>query len=170
VIDILVKIGLVLFYIVLVASLLLNVVGLPGNWFVVVFALIATLIPPLDVSWTGFFIILGLAILGEIIEAVTGMIVVAGRGGTRWGVLGSFVGGLAGVVLGAGIYPPIGSVVLGFLGAFAGAVGGEYVNTREGGEALRIGGWAFVGRALSTMGKVMAGAGMIYVLITQTWR
>ena len=168
--DVLAQIGLILFYIVLFGSLLLTFIGLPGNWLLVVMALIVTLIGKLgSFGWNHFFIVLGLAVVGEIVESALGLVVVARKGGTRWGVLGSLAGGFGGVVLGAAIIPPIGSLVLGFVGAFAGAVAGEYFRSQQTEEALRIGFWSFVGRAMAIMGKALAGLGIVWIMITRTW-
>lgn len=167
---ILVKSLLVLFYIYLLAALFLNVVGLPGNWVLVATALVIKLVPYFDAfSWFYFFVVLGLAILAEVIESFLGLVVVAKKGGSRWGVLGSFVGGIIGVILGTAVIPPVGSVILGLAGAFAGAVLGEYVNEQKADTALKVGFWSFVGRAMAIMGKVAAGAGIVWILIAKTW-
>lgn len=168
--EALVRIGLVVFYLFLVASLLLTVIGLPGNWILVSVALVATLIPWFEMSWIWFIVIAALAVLGEIIESALGVVVVARKGGTRWGVLGSFVGGIAGVILGSPLVPPFGALLFGFVGAFAGAVLGEYYRSRHVEGSLRVGGWSFVGRALAIMGKVAAGVGIVWIVVSQTWR
>jgi uncharacterized protein YqgC (DUF456 family) len=161
---------LVLFYIYLFVALALNIVGLPGNWVLVGTALVVTLIPGFgDLTWTYFFVILGLALLGEAIESLLGLVVVAKKGGTRWGVIGSFLGGIAGVILGSAIAPPFGGVVLGFVGAFAGAVVGEYMREQHSDKAVRVGFWAFVGRSLAIMGKIACGVGIVWILIARTW-
>lgn len=161
---------LVVFYVYLFLALALNVVGLPGNWVLVATALVAVLIPQFgDLTWTYFLIVLGLALLGEAIESLLGLVVVAKKGGTRWGVVGSFLGGIAGAILGSAVIPPIGSVVFGLVGAFGGAVAGEYIREQNTDSALRVGFWAFVGRSLAIMGKVAAGAGIVWILIARTW-
>lgn len=168
--EVLLKILLVIFYVYLFAALFLNIIGLPGNWVLVGTALILKLVPWFDeFTWVWFFIVLGLAVVAEIIESFLGLVVVAKKGGSRWGVLGSFVGGITGVILGAGVIPPFGSVVLGLAGAFAGAVLGEYVNEKKTEDALRVGFWSFIGRSLAIMGKVAAGAGIVWILIVKTW-
>ena len=161
---------LVLFYIYLFLVLALNAVGLPGNWVLVGTALVVALIPGFgDLPWTWFFACLGFAVLGEVIESLLGLVVVAKKGGTRWGVIGSFLGGMLGVVLGSAMAPPFGGVLLGFVGAFGGAVFGEYMREQRADSALKIGFWAFVGRSLAILGKIAAGGGIVWVLITRTW-
>jgi uncharacterized protein YqgC (DUF456 family) len=161
---------LVLFYIVLSAALLLNVAGLPGNWVLVAIGAVVLLIPAFgDLSWQWYLVVVGLAVLAEVIESLLGLVIVAGKGGTRWGVIGSFLGGLAGVIIGSAIAPPFGGVALGFVGAFAGAVAGEYMREQRSGQAVRVGFWAFVGRSLAMLGKIACGAGIVWILIVKTW-
>lgn len=161
---------LVLFYVYVVAALALNVAGLPGNWVLVATAAVVALIPGFgELTWTWFFVVLGLALLGEAIESLLGLVVVAKKGGTRWGVIGSFLGGIGGVILGSAVAPPFGGIALGFVGAFAGAVAGEYMREQRSGEAVRVGFWAFVGRSMAIMGKIACGAGIVWIIIARTW-
>jgi len=164
-----IKIGSVLLYTLLFSFLALTVLGLAGNWLIALVALIIRLTGWGDLSWTWLLVIVGLAVLGEVVESLLGLVVVARRGGTRWGVIGSFVGGIAGVILGGPIAPPFGSLLFGFIGAFAGAAAGEYLRTQRGGEAVRVGFWAFVGKGLAAMAKVACGVGMIGIIISRTW-
>ena len=160
----------VLLYTVLAGVLLSTIIGVPGNWILVGVALIVALITGFErMTWVYLLICVGLATVGEIIESLLGALVVAGRGGSRWGVLGSMIGGFLGVILAAGVYPPLGSVIFGFLGAFAGAVAGEYYKHRETEHALRIGFWSFVGRAGAIAGKLGVGCAIFWILITTTW-
>ncbi len=159
-----------LLYVVLTGVLLSTTVGVPGNWILVAAAVVIALVTDFArMSWTYLFICVGLAVLGEIIESLLGALVVAGRGGSRWGVLGSMLGGFLGVILAAGVYPPLGSVIFGFLGAFAGAVAGEYFKHRQAEHALRIGFWSFVGRAGAIGGKLGVGCAILWILIMTTW-
>jgi len=164
-----IKIGLVLLYALLFALLALTALGLAGNWFVAAIALVIRLTGWGDLTWTWVIVIVALAALGELVEALLGVAVVAKQGGTRWGVIGAFVGGIAGVIVGGPVAPPFGSLVLGFVGAFAGAAVGEYLRTRRGAEAVRIGFWAFVGKSLAAMAKVACGIGMVVIIIARTW-
>jgi uncharacterized protein YqgC (DUF456 family) len=164
-----VKSGLILLYVLLFSSLILTVLGLAGNWVLVAIALIVKLTGLGDLNWIWFAVIVGLAALGEIIESFLGMAVVASRGGTRWGVIGSFVGGILGAVLGSSVIPPIGTIVFAFVGAFAGAALGEYWRNQRVEEALRIGFWSFVGKTMATIAKLACGLGIVWILIVRTW-
>ncbi len=164
------KILLVFLYIFLAFVLAANMIGLPGNWILVFVALIAGLVTHFTkMTWGYLLLCLGLALLGELIESLLGTLVVAKKGGGRWGIIGSFLGGLIGVVGGSAVVPPIGSVIFGFVGAFAGAVLGELAHVGNVDEALRIGFWSFLGRVMAIMGKVTVGCVIFWIIVTKTW-
>lgn len=168
--DVLHRLLLVLFYAGLVLSLLSNIVGLPGNWMLVAAGLIVGLVTGFSaMTWTSFFLCLGLAVLGEAIESILGAVIVAKRGGSKLGVAGSIAGGFAGVVFGAGVVPPLGSVILGFVGGFLGAVFGELLRHPETRPAFRIGFWSFIGRMAAMAAKFSVGCVILWILIRTTW-
>lgn len=167
--EILIQSGAVLLYVFLFACLILTGLGLSGNWIIAGVALVITLTGWGELTWQWWFVLAGLAVLGEVIEALLGMVVVARKGGTRYGVIGSFVGGLLGVILGGPYVPPLGSLALGFMGAFAGAAFGEYVRNQRADEAMRVGMWSFVGRSLASMSKIGVGVCMVWIIIVKTW-
>ena len=158
----------------------LNVVGLPGNWFVFAAAtLYAFLLPSAsrhDISWGSVLALLGLAVLGEVVEFVAGAWGTTKAGGSRRAAVlalaGSLAGGLFGLAVGVPL-PLIGSVVgallFGGLGALAGAVAGERWKGRTLDQSLRVGEAAFWGRLLGTLGKTLAGALMIGVLLASAY-
>ena len=168
--SILAHAGWILLYIVLAVTMLTTTIGLPGNWITVGAAALISIITGFKViTWPYLLLCVGLAGFGELVERVLGAVVVAKRGGTRYGVIGSIIGGFAGAILGAGFIPPLGSVLFGFVGAFGGAVAGELLKRGDIDPAMRIGFWAFVGRILAMMVKVAAGVGILWVIIAQTW-
>lgn len=167
---VLLKILLVLLYAFLCAALLATTVGLPGNWILVAAALVIALATGFStVTWQALLTCAALALLGEVVESVLGLVIVARRGASRWGVVGSLLGGFAGLILGAGVAPPLGSVILGFLGAFAGAVAGEFYVLRKLDPAVRIGYWAFIGRLAAMAGKMAAGCAILWIIVRTTW-
>jgi hypothetical protein len=164
------KILLVLLYTGLGLSLLSTIVGVPGNWILVGAALVVGLVTGFaKMSVATFLLCAGLAVLGELIESLLGVVIVARKGGSKLGVLGSVAGGFAGVVLGAGLVPPLGSVLLGFVGAFLGAVFGEILRNPDMNIALRIGFWSFVGRMSAIAVKFSAGCVIFWLIVRSTW-
>jgi len=140
------------------AALLLNVVALPGNWILLALAVGYSLLTRMEpVGWGTLGILAGLALLGEVLESLVGIVYTAKRGATRRGALGAFVGGLAGAIAASSLVPPLGSLLGAFAGTFAGAFLFEYVGERKHDRALRAGRAAFVGRALAAVAKVTCG-------------
>lgn len=164
--------GLVL---VCVLSWLLNLINLPGNWVAVaVIALYAWLGPDMgrvEIGWEVLAISFVLAVLGEVVEFVAGAVGArragASRRSTMYAILGSFVGAIIGAIVGVPI-PIIGSliaaVLFGAVGATCGAMYGEWSAGTPWKESWPIGQAAFWGRLLGTLGKLLAGCGIIAVV------
>lgn len=168
--DILYKLLWILLYLFCAVSLFVTVLGIPGIWILVAVALILALASHFTIiTWPFLILCVLLAVAGEIVESFLGVAVVAKRGGTRLGIAGAFIGALLGVVLGAPVVPPLGSVFFGFVGAFAGAVAGEYTSYRNLDSAVRIGFWAFLGRAMAIAVKFGLGLIIFWIIIIKTW-
>jgi len=150
------------------ASLFLNAVGLPGNWVLLVLAVIYAWITHFArLGWVALGIMAGLAVLAEVLEFVTGLTWTAAKGVTRRGTFGAFFGGLVGGVLGGAAAPPLGAVVGAFAGTFAGAAILEYSAEKKTAAALHAGRAAFIGKIVATAIKTLCGFWMWTVL---AWR
>src|SRR2546425_2119866 len=122
-----------------VAGLLLVLLGLPGLWVMV-----------LGVIGYGWFTafrtvgvwmiaaVVGLALLGEVIEWWLGFRLAKSYGGSRRAGWGALVGGLIGAGVGVPI-PVVGSIVGAFVGAFGGAALFEYATAWKADAAVRAG-------------------------------
>lgn len=166
----------------LVAAWGANLLSLPGNWAMVGLAALAAWILPEDaparVSWTTVGLLAGLALAGELLEAVAAAGNAARLGGSRRGTILSIVGAMAGSVLGgiAGVpipVPLLGSAVSAIVGGGAGAFLGAYLGERWKGrsleEGLAIGRAALLGRFLGTAGKMIVGSIMIVLAFADLW-
>jgi hypothetical protein len=154
---------------------LLNLVALPGNWIVVGgAALFAWLLPEeagRGLTWTTVFVLLGLAVFGEVIEFAAGAAGAARQGASRRAVALSIVGAIVGSIIGLGVGAPIlivGPLVMAVLGgaagAFAGAYLGEVWKGRAESERMAAGRGAFFGRIWGTVGKFAVGAVMLAIV------
>jgi hypothetical protein len=147
------------------AVLLLNALGLPGNWILISLALLYAFLTDFqNLGWIALSLMGALAVIGELLELGLGAAYSAKRGVTRRGVLGSFLGGIAGAMLAAPLVPPFGSILGAFAGSFAGAVLLEYWGDQHLPQALRAGRAAFVGRVLAAFVKGACGFGMWLIL------
>ena len=65
-----------LFIILLISFWVLNLIGLPGNWLIVVLSLLWMLFGPeqYDITWLTIAVLIGLAALGEAIEFGTSVV------------------------------------------------------------------------------------------------
>lgn len=169
-VSVLQHIGLVLFYTLLFALYVTIFLGIPGGWVAFAAILIYDIAAGFStVGWVLLVVMLGIAILGEIIESFFGLVYVAQRGATKWGVLGAFVGGLAGALGGGFVLPFIGSILLGLAGAFAGAVLFEYLYYRSMDRALQTGFSAFIGKLAAMFVKFALGLVVLGIFIYRSW-
>jgi uncharacterized protein len=151
------------------AGLILVPFGLPGLWVMV--------LGVIGYGWlTGFqtvgvgtiAVVVGLALLGEIVEWWLGFWFAERYGGSRRAGWGALVGGIVGAIVGVPV-PLVGSVIGAFVGSFAGAALFEYTRARAAGVAVRAGWGAVLGRAAAAglkvaLGLVIAVVGLIAVL------
>jgi len=167
----------VLLVIALGVSWFSQLLGLPGNWFIVGLTLLYTLLDVgkvgrLGIEWPVVVLIAALALLGEIVELIAGAYGVKRAGGSRRGAIlalvGSLVGGVVGIFVGVPI-PVVGSIVAAVLfaglGALVGAFVGEQWKGRDVNESLTIGTAAFFGRLFGTLGKVLLGSMMVAMVV-----
>ena len=162
--------GLVLLYLFVFALDLIVLAGVPGTWAgLAVIVIYDAFTKFTAVGWPWLLLMVAMAGIGEVIEALLGSVVIARRGATRWGVLGAFVGGIAGAIIGTGVVPVVGSVIFGLVGAFSGAVAGEYIYLNNIRQAIDMGFWAFIGKLQALLVKFALGLGVLAIFIYMTW-
>jgi uncharacterized protein YqgC (DUF456 family) len=138
-------------------GLVLVPLGLPGLWVMVAGVVgYGWLTDFRSVGVATVAVVLGLAFLGEIIEAWLGFRFARTFGGSRRSAWGALAGGIVGAGLGVPI-PIVGSVIGAFLGSFAGAALFEYSLSRTPETAVRAGWGAVVGRATAAAAKIALG-------------
>jgi len=146
--------GFVIWGLLLVTASLFVYLGLGGTFIILGLSAIYAAVTGFDpITWRWLLILLGLALLGELIEFLVGTFYVAQKGATKTGVTLAFVGGLLGAFLGNSALPIIGAVLGSFVGAFAGAVYGQYRHNRSLEPSLRVGGHALLGRVVAILIK-----------------
>lgn len=158
-----------------------NAFMLPGNWMILALAAIfAFFFPPAEYgrgfSWATLIVLAVIAALGELIEFGAGSFGAARQGASRRAMLlamvGAVIGSVAGMMVGVPI-PIVGSLVGAVGGAAAGAFGGAYLGEmwkgKEHPERTAVSTGAFIGRLCGTVGKLIAGAVMVAVLVVMTF-
>ena len=138
-------------------------VGLPGLWIIVLGILGFGWLTDFRTLGMGSIVaVLGLALLGEAVEAYVGFRFAQRYGGSSRAGWGALAGGLIGAIVGVPV-PIVGSVIGGFVGAFLGAALFEYSRARHSEGAVRAGWGAMLGRALAA--GVKMGVGIVIVVI-----
>lgn len=141
-------------------GLLLIPFGLPGLWLIVLGILGSAWLTGFRSLTPGFVALaVGLALLGELVEAWIGFRFARRYGGSSRAGWGALLGGLVGAVVGVPV-PLVGSVIGGFAGAFAGAALFEYTRARRSNTAARAAWGAVLGRAAAVAVKMGLGVAM----------
>jgi uncharacterized protein len=165
-----------LLVVVLLACWLLTLLSLPGNWLMVMVTAIYAFFMPCDsragIGWPVVVAILIMAILGEVVELVSGAAGTAKAGGTRRGAVFALGGSLLGSILGVFVGLPIpvvgpifAALLFAGLGAMAGAIFGEFSVGKDLTTSWQIGKAAFGGRLIGSLAKILLGAAMLVVVI-----
>jgi uncharacterized protein YqgC (DUF456 family) len=143
-----------------VVGLLLIPFGLPGLWVILLGILAYAWLTDFRTLTAGLLALaIGLAFVGELVEAWVGFHLAQRYGGSSRAGWGALVGGLVGAVVGVPV-PLIGSVIGGFVGAFAGAALFEYTRAWRSGAAAKAGWGAVLGRAAGAGVKTALGVAM----------
>ncbi len=150
---------------VLLVSLIMIPLGLPGTWIMVAAALGYQILVP--TGGVGIVTVVGtavLALVGELIEFS-----LAGRyarkyGGSRRAAWGATIGGIVGAFMGVPV-PLIGSMIGAFAGSFVGALVAELTRGTGGGSATRVAWGALIGRATAAAAKVAIGLVIIVWIV-----
>jgi uncharacterized protein len=128
-----------------VAGLLLNIVGLPGIWLIVLAAMGFVFVtgPGVYAGWTPIVLCIALGIVAEVLEFLAGAAGAKQAGGTKRGMAGALVGGLVGAIAGSIPLPIIGTII----GAIVGSALGAFLIE-----------WGWVGTTGSQAGSIAVGA------------
>lgn len=154
-----------LFLLVALAGLLTLVLGLPGNFIILIDSFLFSWYLGFElVTLNTLFLLLILALTGELLEFFMG---VAGakkyKSGNR-AVVASIIFGIAGAIMGAPLFFGLGSIIGAFIGAFAGAFVVEFMAGKGVAQSFYSGWGTFVGRVGGTVLKGLIGVVMIIIV------
>ncbi len=159
--------ALALFLFFSAAAVLSHFLGFPGNWAILVFSLL--------LAWSGEFskvqvpsltVLLSLALLGEIIEFIVGMVVAKKSKASNSAIASSFIFGMIGAILGVPFLFGAGSVIGAFIGAFTGAFIAELFMVRDLRRSIRAAWGTLLGKVGGLFTKTIIGTVMIVVVVT----
>lgn len=150
--------------------LALNIVGLPGNWLMIICTLLFAWwqgpnLPGGVIGVPTLVALVVLGVVGEVLELVAGAAGSRQAGGSRRGSLGALMGGVVGGIAATFLIPipVIGSLIGACGGAFLGALGMELTTGRDMAASIRSGIGAGKGRLVGTVVKIATG-GVIWLL------
>lgn len=158
-------IGWIGFAVAVLIGIGLNLLGLFGNWIILGAVGIAAAISGFD-HFGGYTIpvLLGLAIIGEVVEAGAAGVGAARFGGGKGAIAAALVGAIVGGIVGTPFIPLIGTVIGACVGAFALATLYEYlVANRQFDRAARAGVGAAIGKIAGLFAKTFVGFAMLLV-------
>lgn len=149
-------------------GVLLNIVGLPGNWLLVLAMAVFAWATGWDVyvgPWALASVVV-IALLGELAEFVAGGAGAKSAGATKRGMAGAIIGGFLGAIFLSIIPLPIISQIVGACaGAFIGAFVVEYLIEPNAGRSTAIGIGAAKGRLWGIVIKLTVGLLMLIVAL-----
>jgi len=143
--------------------------GLPGLWLMVVaLAGYGALDGFQRVGWGAILLAVGLALVGEALEALFGFRLAKRYGGATRAGWGALVGGLIGAVMGTPL-PIIGNIVGAFLGAFIGASILQYTAMPDVRGSMSAGWGAVLGKAAGAATKIALGFVIAIIGLYAAW-
>jgi uncharacterized protein YqgC (DUF456 family) len=155
----------VLFLFLATVSWALIVFQLPGNWGVLLLALLYGWYEGFHaMAWWVLLMGLAMASTGELLEWLAGYHGTRRFGGGRAAGWAAIAGSIVGALLGAGFGWGLGAIPGTVLGAFVGALLAEAIRQRRTGGALKAGLGAAFGRAIGLSGKMGLGAAFLALL------
>ena len=167
-----------LFVILMAAAWVSNLFGIPGNWIMLAMTIgwyfITSVESIFHISWPLLIVFALLSAIGELLEFLASVLGTKKMGGGKKAAICSIVGSIVGSILGAFIglpipIPIVGVIVGSFFFACAGALVGATIGERWQGsdmdKSLKVGGAAFAGRFVGTMGKISMGSVLLVTAV-----
>lgn len=142
---------------VILLSLILIVLGLPGLWIMVASAVAYNMLVAGDpIGWFTLVAVSVLGVIAEVLEFTLSGKYARKYGGSRRAGWWAIIGGMVGAFIGFPV-PIVGPVIGAFVGSFVGALAAELSIGSTAGEATRAGYGALIGRVVSTVLKIGIG-------------
>ena len=157
--------GWTLFGLAILIGLALNLVGLFGNWIILGAIAGAWLLTDFE-HFGGWALLglLGLALLGEILEMLMAGYGAKRFGGSKGSVWAALFGSIAGAIFGSPIFPIVGTLIGAVIGAFLFAALYERLkHQKEVHVSVRTGVGAAVGKMGGVAAKLACGIAMLFV-------
>lgn len=150
----------------LLVGVSLTMIGLPGNFLILLTALGYGYWEGFSHFNTTFLSVLFAAfIVGETVEFVAGALGAKREKASGWTITAAVLGAIVGGAVGTSIVPLIGSFLGAMAGAFAASYGVEYGKTKDAAKAIRVAQSVMVGQIVGMIAKFAVGIGMVVGII-----
>jgi uncharacterized protein len=149
---------------ILLLSIFIIPLGLPGTWVMLAAGVGYSLLVPNSIGWVTLVGVTIIAVIAEIFEFTLSGQYARKYGGSRRASWGAIIGGTVGAIVGVPV-PIIGSIIGAFAGAFIGALVFEYSRGSGVSASTRVATGALIGRAVAAAMKVGAGIAIAVWLI-----
>jgi uncharacterized protein YqgC (DUF456 family) len=142
---------------VIILSLILIVLGMPGLWVMVASAVTYNLVVPGDpIGWFTLVAVAVLALVAELLEFTMTGRYARKYGGSRRAGWGAIIGSIVGAMVGFPV-PIVGPIIGAFVGSFLGALVAELTGGASAGASTRVATGALIGLVVSTVLKIGIG-------------
>ena len=148
---------LIILAVVIILSLILIVLGMPGLWIMVASAVTYNLVVKGDpIGWFTLVAVAVLALVAELLEFTMTGRYARKYGGSRRAGWGAIIGSIVGAMVGFPV-PIVGPIIGAFVGSFIGALVAELTGGASAGASTRVATGALIGRVVSTVLKIGIG-------------
>jgi uncharacterized protein YqgC (DUF456 family) len=148
----------VILTLVLLLSLFIIPLGLPGIWVMIASAVVYNILTHTSaIGWFSLIAISVIALIAEYFEFTMAGKYARKYGGGRRASWGAMIGGVVGAFVGFPV-PIVGPIIGGFIGAFIGALIGEKTSGATVGDSTRAATGSLIGRALGAAMKIGFGS------------
>lgn len=157
--------GWSLFILAILAGILLNFIGLFGNWVILAAITVAWLVSGFHhFGWICLVILIGLAIAAEVLEAIAASYGTIKFGGDKRSAFSALIGCILGALVGTPFIPVpiIGTLIGACLGAFVAAFLFEYLQREK---QVHHAAWTGIGAALGRIAGLFAKAFIGFVML-----
>lgn len=151
-------------------SLFLLLLGLPGNWVIFGLALAWSIFSKAAFGWSFFGLLLGLAIVGEVLEFAAAHFGGKRFGGTSKGSLGGIIGALVLGIMCAPLFFGLGALLGALAGGFLGSFIFEKMNGMQTPKALKAAFGTMLGRFGGFLAKLGIGISLIALSAPRIWQ
>jgi hypothetical protein len=153
------------------ASVALSLLQLPGTWAIMgVATLYAWYYDWSRIGTTSLLVMLGLTVVGEIVETMSGAVLAKRSGASNRAAWYGLAGGMIGAIFLSIPVPVFGTIIGAAVGCFAGALIAELQIGKRWDEGTKSGFYTAVGRTLGSMFKVMIAATIACIATAQAVR